>query len=868
MEILKKARKISLKPSLLFIILSITTVTIIAIYINKKSRRELRYMAARQYGIQQLMETKLVASAIEKYFDRFISDLYFMANTGQVLSSILPSDELFYKRHKGLQKVTSIRFLDTTGLLTFIYPSDGFRRKLIGKRYDTEGYYKKALATGKIAISSFLYNEKNEPRIRIAIPIFENDPITPRIKGVLVGSFDPITVLNTIINPIVSEQAVEYAWVLDSEGYFLIHPVKEFEGRNSFGARKEKNSAFSYEKIERIQQKMIQGHEGTNTYFSGWHRNKKGYIEKFVAYSPVKIVGSNWSIAICSPKNALDTIIEKTEKYHDYTLFFIVSFFLTGGAFLFRSSYQRDCLYEQSLKFNEQKLSAITQASPVGICLVKHRKIYWANETLHVMFGYNYNDLVGESASMFYPGKAIYHKIGKELYSDYSTLKPFQSTNRCIKRDGTVFHCSLRSCPLNASDHSEGFIVVICDITEILTVEKENIRLKDHMNRTQRMEAIGVLSSGIAHDFNNILFPITGNVEILLMDTTKDSDSHKYLMNILKASDRAKKLINQILSFSRQTQSETTPVLVQPIVKETLNLLREIIPKTINIIQKIDMNCSPIMADPTQIHQVIMNLCTNAYQAMENSGGTLTVELCETDIDENELPRFLELQPGRYLQLLIFDTGVGMEKEIALKIFEPYFTTKKAGKGTGLGLSVVHGIVKKAGGDIKVISEPDKGAYFYIYLPVLGSSTKNTPLPIDENNYMKGTGHILLVDDEEQIVKMEKKFLQLLGYEITGCTSSGEALEILKTNPNTFDLMITDLTMPELTGEALAREVKKINPDIPVIICTGLEKNDKKGPMYSANIKELLLKPINMKELSILISKTINGTDKISEQLK
>ena len=861
MKILKKAMKTSSKLSLFFIILAIVTVTIIAIYINKNSRRELRHMAARQYGIQLLMETRLVASAIEKYFDRFISDLYFMTHAGRELSSILPSDELFYKRYKGLQKVTSIRFLDTKGLLTFVYPSQGFRRKLIGKRYDTEDYYKKALSTGKIAISSFLYNEKNEPRIRIAIPVFENDPGTRRIKGVLVGSFDPITILNTIIGSIVSEKAVEYAWVLDSEGCFLIHPVKEFVGRNSFGAREKKNQAFSYEKIEKIQQKMILGHEGTDTYSSGWHRNQKGYIEKFVVYSPAKIADLNWSVAICSPKNALDTIIEKTEKYHDYTLFFIVTIFLTGGILLFRSSYQRYCLYEQSLKFNEQKLSAITQASPVGICLVKQRTLYWANETLYAIFGYDHDDLVGKSTSIFYPDKATYQEIGKELYSDYFTLKPFRLISQCIKKDGTVFPCSFRSCPLNAFDHSEGFIVVIGDITEILTVEKENIRLKDHIIRTQRMEAIGILASGIAHDFNNILFPITGYVEILLMDTTKDSDSHKYLMNILNASNRAKKLINQILSFSRQKESETTPVRVQPIVKETLNFLKETIPTTINIVQQIDKNCSPIMADPTQIHQVIMNLCTNAYQAMENSAGTLTVELCETDIDENELPRFLELQPGRYLQLLISDTGVGMEKEVALKIFEPYFTTKKAGKGTGLGLSVAHGIVKKAGGDIKVISEPDKGACFYIYLPVLGSYTETTSLPVAENNCIKGTGHILLVDDEEQIVKMEKEFLQRLGYNTTACISSGQALEILKTNPNRFDLVITDLTMPELTGAELARELKKINPDIPVIICTGLEKNDKKEWMDSANVKDLLVKPVNMKKLSRLISKTINGTD-------
>jgi PAS domain S-box-containing protein len=825
-------------------------------------------MASSQYGIQQLMETKLVSFAIEKYFDRFISDLYSMANTGQTLFSILLSDGLFYQRHKGLQKATSIRFLDAKGMLAFIYPSGGFRGKLIGRKYDTQEYYKKALATGEIAVSSFLYNEKNEPRIRIAIPVFKTDQVFPRIKGVLVGSFDPVIVLNAIIDSIVPEKAVKYAWVLDSQGHFLIHPVKEFEGRNSFGARKKKNRAFSYEKIEKIQQKMIKGHEGADTYSSGWHRNQKGYIEKFVAYSPVKIADSTWSIAICSPKNSLDTIIGKIEKYHDYTLFFIIIIFSIGGILLFRSSYQRYCLYRQLLKFNEQKLSAISQASSVGICLAKERKIYWGNETLHAMFGYEDDELVGKDTSMFYPDETTYQKMGNVLYSDNAALKPFRTTSRCIKKDGTDFHCSFIACPLDASDHSEGFIVVIGDITEILSVEKENIRLKDHIIKAQKMEAIAILASGIAHDFNNILFPITGYVEILLMDTAKDSDSYKYLMKILKASGRAKTLINQILSFSRQTKSETIPMLVQPIVKETLNLLRETIPKTINIIQKIDMNCNPIMADPTQIHQVIMNLCTNAYQSMEDSGGTLTVELCEMDIDEKEIPCFLALQPGRYLQLLISDTGVGMGKNIALKIFDPYFTTKKAGKGTGLGLSVVHGIVKKAGGDIKVISEPDKGACFYIYLPVLDSYTETTSLPIVERNCMTGAGHILLVDDEKHIVKMEEKFFRQLGYEVTGCTNSREALEILKSNPNRFDLMITDLTMPELTGEELARELKQINPDIPVIICTGFEKDFKKARIYPSNIKEFLLKPVNMKEFSILISKTINKPCGTGNQLR
>ncbi|WP_321491916.1 ATP-binding protein [uncultured Desulfobacter sp.] len=570
-------------------------------------------------------------------------------------------------------------------------------------------------------------------------------------------------------------------------------------------------------------------------------------------------LAENLSVAIGPWKKILDAIIENAVKHHDYILFFTVISSLTGVVLLSRSNYHKHCLYKQSLKFNEKKFSAITQASPVGICMVKKRKIYWTNETLHAMFGYDHEDLLGKSTAMFYADDATYQKIGNELYSAHSTMQPFRSTSKCIKKDGTAFHCSLRSCPLNALDHSEGFIVVIWDITEMLTVEEENIRLKDHIIQNQRMEAIGILSSGIAHDFNNILFPITGYVEILLMDTVQDSKSHMYLMNILKASDRAKKLIGQILSFSRQTQCETTQVLVQHIIRETLALLRETIPATINIVEQIDMNCSPIMADPTQIHQIIMNLCTNAYQAMENTGGTLSVALHETNTDENTFLHYLELQPGRYLQLLISDTGVGMEKEIALKIFEPYFTTKKTGKGTGLGLSVVHGIVKKAGGDIKVISEPGKGASFHIYLPVLELYREARSLSADEeNHHMKGKGHILIVDDEEQIVLMEKEFIQRLGYDSTASTSSVKALEIFQANPDAFDLVITDLTMPGLTGNDLALEIEKINPDIPLIICTGSEKKYQKEVMHSANVKELLLKPLKMEELSRLIAKTIN----------
>ena len=324
------------------------------------------------------------------------------------------------------------------------------------------------------------------------------------------------------------------------------------------------------------------------------------------------------------------------------------------------------------------------------------------------------------------------------------------------------------------------------------------------LQQVLKIQAIGTLAGGIAHDFNNILFPIVGYTELTMDEVTEDSVAHKNLEEILKAANRAKDLVQQILTFSRQSGQERKPVKVHSVMKEALKLLRASIPASIEINSNIDENCHPVMGDATQIHQVIMNLCTNAYQAMQDRGGTLEVSLSELDVGYEETIEKIGMQPGRHLQLMVVDEGCGMDAAVLSRIFEPYYTTKEQGKGTGLGLSVIHGIVKNHRGDITVSSTPGKGTTFKIYLPVIEDADAAAEFE-PSNGAARGNERILLIDDEEQIVSMEQQMLENLGYEVTARTDSNEALKEFSEKPQNFDLVITDMTMPHMTGDELAQ---------------------------------------------------------------
>ena len=393
-------------------------------------------------------------------------------------------------------------------------------------------------------------------------------------------------------------------------------------------------------------------------------------------------------------------------------------------------------------------------------------------------------------------------------------------------------------------------MVTQLDVTQERVMERQ-------LRQAQKMEAIGTLAGGIAHDFNNILAAIIGYTEMVLFKIEKGSPIRYNLEQVLRAGSRAKELVKQILAFSRQSEQEFKPIQIGTIIKEALKLLRASLPTTIEMRQHISGRTGLVLADPVQIHQVVMNLCANAAHSMRTSGGVLEVTLDEVNLDSHAVEQQADLVPGRYLRLSVRDTGHGMSGEIVARIFDPFFSTKIPGEGTGMGLSVVHGIVRSHGGAIEVSSDLGVGTTFHVYFPSLESGV--APKPKTAQHIPRGTERILLVDDEEAVVDMGRQMLAHLGYRVVGKTSSEDALELFLRDPSQFDLVITDQTMPRITGIELAREILSVCPDMPVVLCTGFSDVISSDEARFQGIREYVLKPILTVELANTIRRILDS---------
>ncbi len=379
--------------------------------------------------------------------------------------------------------------------------------------------------------------------------------------------------------------------------------------------------------------------------------------------------------------------------------------------------------------------------------------------------------------------------------------------------------------------------------------------MKERMERSQRLEAIGTLAGGIAHDFNNILSAIIGYTEIAIMDAQERSPLKKHLSKVLQAGDRARHLVEQILTFSRQGGTEPKPVQIRLIVMEALKLLRATLPATIDIHRQLKSNAT-VMADPTQIHQVVINLCTNAAQAMQQGGGKLTLTLEAVDLGFDFVSQHPDVSHGRYLRLSVEDTGPGIPEGIIGRVFDPFFTTKATGEGTGLGLSVVHGIVASHGGMVTVASKEGAGTVFHVYLPVIDA---DEPRPLSQENPLPlGTERVLLVDDEQFQVDIGRQLLGRLGYTVTTFTDSREALQHFLSTPEAHDIVITDMTMPRMTGDQLALSILAARPETPIILCTGYSDRIDAEKAAAMGIKGFALKPIIFKDIARLIRSVLD----------
>ncbi len=463
--------------------------------------------------------------------------------------------------------------------------------------------------------------------------------------------------------------------------------------------------------------------------------------------------------------------------------------------------------------------------------------------------------------------RTVFDLMHKE---DAERVKPlfFQSLNgkcriadiqtRIFSKEGqSVLHL-ISGLPIqDNAGKAVGFRGVGKDITETVRAKEEKEKLESMLRQSHKMEAIGTLAGGIAHDFNNILTPIIGYTEILMQATGKQENLHEWAKGILNAGLRARELVKQILTFSRQTEQIKKPLQIQPIIKEALKFLRASLPATIEVRPDIDESCGPVLGDPTRIYQIIVNLCTNAFHAMQDTGGILEVSLRETVLHPDDMARFPEIVAGIWLLLSVSDTGIGMTPEILSRIFEPYFSTKGSGQGTGLGLSVAHGIVKDCGGCIKVYSEPGKGSVFNVYLPRL-ETFPETAASDAEEVIPGGTESILLVDDEEQLRKIISLVLESLGYRVAAFGDGTDVLRELEKNHEKYDLLISDMTMPGMTGVQLVKEALKICPDMPVILCTGFSGQLDRGTALPSGISGIIRKPPVKKEIAMTVREVMD----------
>jgi len=515
---------------------------------------------------------------------------------------------------------------------------------------------------------------------------------------------------------------------------------------------------------------------------------------------------------------------------------------------------------EKAILESEERYRKLVNTAPYGIQLTdKEGKIVFSNPAHHKIQGYADGELIGKyiwelmaDDQHRLKAKSFYQKLIKE--------RPLPEVyfNRDLTKDGREIDVQVNwDYILNAEGEVEGIISIISDITKQRALELS-------IQQAQKMESIGNLAGGIAHDFNNILFPIIGMSEILIEDLPPDSPERENVEQIYRAGQRGSDLVKQILAFSRQSEHKMIPTRLQNILEEVIKLSRSTIPAYIEIDQEVQQNCGMVLADPSQILQIGMNIITNAYHAVEGAGGKISIALCQKEVEgQDSIDK--NLSAGNYAVISVSDTGHGISKELIGKIFDPYFTTKEQGKGTGLGLAVAYGIVKEHRGDIKVYSEIGKGSTFDIYLPLMKKHNLAESIPVAEG-HIGGNERILLVDDEESVASLVKQMLERMGYKVTSRLHSVEALEAFRASPSSYDLVITDMSMPIIPGDTLARKIRSIRPGVPVIVCTGFSERIYEDNFEQMGIDGLLMKPIMKSKLAKTVRKVLDKAKSGSQQ--
>ncbi len=658
-----------------------------------------------------------------------------------------------------------------------------------------------------------------------------------------------------------------YFFVMDDKFKMLIHP--ELQGQYGYNIKNEEGVYVSQEAAQNL----------NNFYYYNWKSpSSKTGKEKFVYTTLLKdfnwyICASGYLDDITAPirgilyirlafiavvaivlslitfflsrslTRPLNWIIKGLNDFHLKGKMFKMSFRsvheLDSVGYAIESMTENIIVAEKDKQIILDELDSIINSMPsILIGVGKDSNVTFWNNKATESFGLSSKEAIGT------PIKAVLADFRDELAPIQQSIdsQVFYSHNcEIIKEDGSINYFDVTFYPLLAGTPSS--VIRIDDISERVIMEKS-------LMQGQKMESLGTLAGGIAHDFNNILAAIYGYAEMIKTKLEPGSPAIRMQQQLIKAADRAKGLVNQILLFSRHTEHEKKPVEPHLIIKEVLKFVRPSIPVTIDIEQDIPGSCGTILADATQVHQIMMNLCTNAYHSMRKKGGTLSVSLSAVKLSKADIALSeLDLGPGNYVKLEVADTGSGIDPVTLTKVFDPFFTTKVTGEGTGLGLSVVHGIVKNYQGDIKIESELGRGTNIQVFFPKFEVTGDTFEVQADVSLF-KGNEHILLVDDEEQVLDINRMLLEELGYKVTIISSAVKALELFQSNPSIFDLVITDMTMPQMTGLELTKQMFAIRPGIPVIMCTGFSELISKEQAHAIGIKAFLYKPVQGNDLA------------------